>query len=298
MLLSMTGFGEATTSRPGITVGVEVRSVNNRHLKVSVRGSEPYSGREPEIEKIVRRTVRRGSLLVQIRVTRDVAETPVRLDTAVLRGYLLGIRAACEDAGMPHLVESIATGVLNLPGITAEGSLTASLPGEEWELVEATLEQALIQLNATRAEEGRAMAEELLRHHQYIATQLDPVREHLPSVSTEYRKRLVDRIRQAVADVGVRVEPEHLIREVAIFADRVDVSEELSRFEAHLTQFEDVIRNPGEDGAGRRIEFIVQEMGREANTLGSKAGDVVISRHAVEIKATLEKIRELIQNVE
>lgn len=297
MLLSMTGFGDATGSGPGVTVGVEVRSVNNRHLKVSVRGSEPYSGMEPEIEKIIRRTVRRGSLLVQIRVNRAGESAPIRIQSGVLRDYILSIRSACEAAGTPHLLDAIVSGILTLPGITTDNPGAPTVPETEWELVAATLEQALVPFHATRAEEGRAMATELLQHQQHLVTHLDQVRVHLPSVSADYRKRLVDRLRQAVSDAGVVVEPEHLIREVAIFADRVDVSEELSRFAAHLVQFQEVIQHPGE-GAGRRLEFIVQEMGREANTLGSKAGDVTISRHVVEIKATLEKIRELIQNVE
>ncbi|MCZ2342500.1 MAG: YicC family protein [Bacteroidales bacterium] len=297
MLLSMTGFGEFTGQEPGLTVGVEVRSVNNRHLKVSVRGSEPYSGMESEIEKIVRRSVRRGSLLVQIRVDRVENNSSARLDSAVLRDYILSIHTACEAAGTPQLLNPIASGILSLPGIITDRPLLTPLPEREWALVQSTLEQALTRLHSTRTDEGHAMAAELLDHHQHIAGHLEQVRTHLPAVSADYRKRLVERVRQAVAEAGIAVEPQHLMREVAIFADRVDVSEELARFASHLAQFVEVIQGPGE-GAGRRLEFIVQEMGREANTLGSKAGDVTISRHAVEIKATLEKIRELIQNIE
>jgi uncharacterized protein (TIGR00255 family) len=113
----------------------------------------------------------------------------------------------------------------------------------------------------------------------------------------EYRSRLLERVRQAVAEAGVTLEPDHLIREVALFADRTDVAEEMARLAAHLDSFAELVRT-GAEGAGRRLEFVVQEMGREVNTLGSKAGDVSISRHVVEMKATLEKIRELVQNVE
>jgi uncharacterized protein (TIGR00255 family) len=104
-------------------------------------------------------------------------------------------------------------------------------------------------------------------------------------------------VRQAIADAGIALEPEHLVREVALFADRTDVSEEVLRLTSHLEQFAEIVKK-GEEGAGRKLEFMVQEMGRETNTLGSKAGDVTISRHVVEIKATLEKIRELVLNVE
>jgi uncharacterized protein (TIGR00255 family) len=113
----------------------------------------------------------------------------------------------------------------------------------------------------------------------------------------EYRTRLLERIKQALADAGVTLEPDNLIREVALFADRTDVAEEVSRLTAHLDSFAELVR-AGAEGAGRRLEFGVQEMGRETNTLGSKAADVTLSRHVVEMKATLEKIRELVQNVE
>nr|MCU0703853.1 DUF1732 domain-containing protein [Fimbriiglobus sp.] len=113
-----------------------------------------------------------------------------------------------------------------------------------------------------------------------------------------YRTRILDRVRQAVADAGVAVESDHLIREVAVFADRTDVSEEVTRFAAHLDQFAELVKTGAADGAGRRLEFVVQEMGREANTLGSKAGDVRVSRRVVDLKANLERVRELIQNVE
>ena len=115
-------------------------------------------------------------------------------------------------------------------------------------------------------------------------------------MTTDYRQRLLERVRQAVADAGVAIQPDHLIREVALFADRTDVSEEVTRLASHLDQFAEIVRK-GEE-AGRKLEFVIQEMGRETNTLGSKAGDVAITRHVFEIKATLEKIRELVQNVE
>ena len=125
---------------------------------------------------------------------------------------------------------------------------------------------------------------------------LAAVRGLLPAVATEYRQRLLDRVRQAVADAGVVLSAETVIREVALFADRSDVSEEVMRLSSHLDQFTELIRKG--DEAGRKLEFVIQEMGRETNTIGSKAGDVAISRHVIEIKSTLEKLREQVQNVE
>ncbi len=297
MLFSMTGFGEARGTGPGFAIAVEVRSVNNRHLKVTVRGTDPYPLLEPELEKVVRRFVRRGTLLVHVQVDRQPKPGELRLNTAALRTYLEQLRAACQEAGTPELLPHLAAGALALPGVTPEPGLSGGPPEDEWPVVERTLEQALQRLDAARKEEGRAMANELMLHHRHLTDQLALIRQHLPAVMAEYRGRLLERVRQAVAEAGVTLEPEHLTREVALFADRTDVAEETSRMAAHLDSFAELVRT-GAEGAGRRLEFVVQEIGRETNTLGSKAGDVTVSRYVVELKATLEKIRELVQNVE
>lgn len=298
MLLSMTGFGEARHQSDALAVGVEVRAVNNRYLKVTVRGTEPYPMLEPELEKVVRRHVRRGTLLVHVRVERKAKAADLSLNTAALAAYLAQIQKACDAAGLPQAYQgSVFAGVLALPGVAPESGFIGSPPEDEWPAVEKTLEAALKNLDAMRREEGRAMAAELLAQRQHIAGQLDAVRQQLPGVMADYRQRLIDRVRQALKDSAASVEPEHLVREVALFADRSDVSEEVTRLASHLDQFAEVVRK-GDDGAGRKLEFVVQEMGRETNTLGSKAGDVSVSRHVVEVKAALEKIREMVQNVE
>jgi uncharacterized protein (TIGR00255 family) len=293
----MTGFGEARSQTDALTVAVEVRAVNNRYLKVTVRGTDPYPMLEPELEKVVRRHVRRGTLLVHVRVERQARSADLRLNAAALAAYIQQVRAACAEAGAPEFAAPILAGALALPGVAPEGAHVGSPPDDEWPAVERTLEDALRKLDGMRRDEGRAMANELLLHHRHVADQLELIRGHLPGVTAEYRQRLLERVRQAVAEAGVAVEPEHLIREVALFADRSDVAEEATRLASHLDQFVEVVRTGGE-GAGRKLEFVLQEMGRETNTLGSKAGDVTVSRHVVEIKATLEKIRELVQNVE
>jgi uncharacterized protein (TIGR00255 family) len=292
----MTGFGESRTQADGLGVAVEVRALNNRHLKVTVRGSDPYPMFEAEIEKVVRRHVRRGTITVHVRVDRPARPTDLNLNTTALAAYLQQIRTACADAGAPEFVGELLAGVLALPGVAPEPRHFGSPPEDEWPVVESTLEAALGRLDEMRRGEGRVMAEELLAHHRAVATELDALRGLLPRVSADYRQRLLERVRQAIGDAGVAIQPDHLIREIALFADRTDVSEEVTRLSAHLTQFADLVRK-GEE-AGRKLEFVLQEMGREANTLGSKAGDVAISRHVFEIKATLEKVRELVQNVE
>jgi uncharacterized protein (TIGR00255 family) len=293
----MTGFGSARGAGPGFAVTVEVRSVNNRHLKVIVRGTDPYPLFESEIEKVVRKHVRRGSLHIQVRVERQVRPSDWQLNAAALLAYrdqvvriLDGLDISARNA--------VLSGLLTLPGIAPDAVHYGALPDDEWPVVETTLTNALARLEVVRKEEGRAMAAELMALHQAMSDELAKIRDLLPTVCTNYRQRILERVRQALADSGVTVQPDQLIREVAIFADRTDVSEEVTRFSAHLGQYAEVVRNGSPDGAGRRLEFVVQEMGREVNTTGAKAGDVAISRHVVELKATLERVRELIQNVE
>lgn len=296
MLLSMTGFGEARTQTDTLAIGIEVRAVNNRHLKVTVRGTDPYPMFEAEFEKTVRRHIRRGTITIQLRVDRQNHAANLTLNATALAAYLRQIRAACESVGTPEFVAPLLAGVLALPGVAPETRYGGTPPDDEWPLVESTLETALGKLGSMRQGEGRAMATELFALHGTISAELAAVRGLLPRVMADYRERILERVRQAVADAGVSVQPDHLIREVALFADRTDVAEEVTRLSAHLNQFAELVRKG--DEAGRKLEFVLQEMGREANTLGSKAGDVTISRHVFEIKAALEKLRELVQNVE
>jgi uncharacterized protein (TIGR00255 family) len=294
----MTGFGEARHQGGDLTLSVEVRTVNNRYLKVSVRGSDPYPMLEPELEKLVRKYVRRGTVTIHVRLDRQGRGSDFVLNAVALRSYLDQVRAVCDQAGWQVPVSAVIGQVLVLPGVAPEpGGVSGRPPDEEFAAVERTLDAALRKLHAMRQQEGRAMAEELLAHRQTVADHLAMIREQVPTVVENYRQRLRERVGQALADHNVGLRPEDLIREVAVFAERSDVAEEVMRLGSHLDQFEAIVRTE-DDGPGRKLEFLVQEMGREANTIGSKAGDVGVSRHVVEIKAALEKVRELVQNVE
>jgi len=255
VLLSMTGFGESRTETDKLGVAVEVRALNNRHLKVTVRGSDPYPMFEAEIEKVVRRHVRRGTVTVHIRVERAPRPADLTLNTPVLTTYLHQIRAACEEAGSPEFASSLLAGVLALPGVAPEPRHFGTPPEDEWPAVEQTIDAALRRLDTMRREEGEAMGAELLAHHRTVASELDALRNLIPTVTADYRQRLLERVRQAVTDAGVVLQPDHLIREVALFADRTDVSEEVTRLTAHLTQFADLVRK-GEE-AGRKLEFVL-----------------------------------------
>jgi uncharacterized protein (TIGR00255 family) len=298
VLLSMTGHGEARGQCDSLHVAVEVRSVNNRYLKLVLRAPEPYNLLEAEVERVVRKHVRRGTLQVQLRVERPRQAQDYRINATALRSYTEQISAACEEMGVAGPATRDLLGhLLALPGVAPEPGVATSPTEDDWPLIERTLDDAVRHLQAMRQEEGRRMADELLRYQGQITSELDAVRRRLPEVVAGYRDRLLERVRGLLADSGVTAGPDDLIREVSVFAERSDIAEEAVRLASHLEQFEQTIRTET-DSPGRKLEFLVQEMGRETNTIGSKASDVAISRHVVEIKATLEKVRELIQNVE
>ena len=197
---------------------------------------------------------------------------------------------------LPDGGQALLAGVLALPGVVPEPAAAGFRVDEEWPVLERVLEEALKRLQAMRLEEGRAMAQELLQYRDQIAGELEQIRRKTPQVQVQYRDRLLERVRGLLSELDVKIDRSDLIKEVSVFAERSDVAEEVVRLASHLDQFQEVFKEP--ESAGRKLEFLTQEMGREANTIGSKASDVEISRRVVEIKSTLEKIRELVQNIE
>lgn len=296
MLLSMTGYGEARYQSDALTVAIELRALNNRYLKVSVRATEPYNLLEPEFEKVVRRVVRRGTVQVHLRCERQYAPHDFRINATALRSYIGQLREVCEELGLGDTSEALLGQVLALPGVAAEPGSIAFDITDEWPVIERTLEEALAKLQGMRQEEGRAMAQEFLQLRDFIASELARIRQQAPLVAGAFRDRLLERVRSLLTELDVKLDRSDLIKEVAIFAERSDIAEEVVRLASHLDQFQEIMNEP--ESPGRKLEFLTQEMFREANTIGSKAGDVEISRHVVEIKGALEKVRELVQNVE
>lgn len=297
MLLSMTGYGEARYQTDALNLSIELRSLNNRHLKVTVRAPEPYNLLEPEFEKVVRRTIRRGTVQVHMHCERQHPAQDYRINATALRSYLTQLRDLASEFGKEQVGgASLLAQVLVLPGVVPEPGNTTFNADEEWPLLEQVLEQALARLQAMRQEEGNAMAQEFLLYRDQIAANLDRIRERASLVVVTYRDRLLERVRSLVSELDLEIDRNDLIKEISIFAERSDIAEECVRLGSHLDQFREIMGEP--ESPGRKLEFLTQEMFRETNTIGSKAGDVEISRQVVEIKGTLEKIRELVQNVE
>lgn len=292
MLLSMTGFGDARFQDQRWSIQVEVRTVNNRHLKLSTKISEPYTALEAELEHLVRERVRRGTVQIIMRIDRPRQAEDYRLNAVALASYRDQLKALEGSGG-----GTLDLGpLLVLPGVVEELRPTVASPHEDWPAIAGVVSQALDRLEAARAQEGQLMGEELKSLGHAIDDHLAGIADRGPIVVQSYQKRLTERIQSLVRDQGVTVDAKDLIREVAILADRSDISEEIVRLRAHLAQYQEIIDE--KVSAGRKLEFVVQEMGREVNTIGSKASDVEISRNVVEIKGLLEKIRELVQNVE
>jgi uncharacterized protein (TIGR00255 family) len=296
VLLSMTGYGEARYQSDHLNVAIELRALNNRYLKVSVRAADPYHLLEPEFEKVIRRTVRRGTLQVHLRCERQYASQDFRINGTALRSYVNQLRGVCEELGLAGRGEVLLAQVLALPGVVPEPGSQGLDLHEDWPVMQRVLEEALVRLQAMRQEEGRAMAQELLQHRDAIARQLEQIRARIPEVTAGFRDRLHERVRTLLAEHDVEIDRSDLIKEVSIFAERSDIAEEVVRLASHLDQFQEMMNDP--ESPGRKLEFLTQEMFREANTIGSKASDILISRHVVEIKGILEKIRELVQNIE
>jgi uncharacterized protein (TIGR00255 family) len=290
----MTGYGEAHRQADGVTAAVEVRTINSRYFKLSVRCAEGYSALETEIESVVRQQIKRGTLQVNLRIDRPRSPDQFRINIAVLEGFkaqLDAVRAQWRDT-TPLSLDKL----LLLPGVVDESAAGESAAAEDWPLIRATLEAALANLAQMRANEGRAMSADLKANAATIARELGQISARAPMVVDAYRGRLQERVAAMLAEYQVTLQPGDLIREVGIYAERSDISEEIVRLQSHLEQFDATMEL--EDSVGRKLEFVVQEMGREVNTIGSKSNDTQISKHVIEIKSAIEKIREMIQNVE
>lgn len=290
----MTGFGEAHRQTDGLAVAVEVRTINNRYFKLTLKCGEGYSLLEPEIESVVRRQIRRGTVQVALRVDRVRGSEDYQLNQAVLANYRRQLDVLARDWQANDTVPLAS--LLSLPGVVIENPTSPSEAEEEWPLVRDALESAMQNLAQMRTDEGRAMAADLRANCQALATELTHIEKRAPLVVAAYRERLAERLQAALAEFAVTLDPGDLIKEVGIFAERSDISEEIVRLRSHLDQFDAIMELP--ESSGRKLEFLTQEMFRETNTIGSKANDVQIARHVIDIKAGIERIREMIQNVE
>ena len=242
----------------------------------------------------MRQSIRRGTVQVNLRVDRVRSPEEFQLNVNVLDRYRVQLQSLYRQWDLPGQMALEA--LLALPGVVDERVALATDPAEDWPLIGATLEVALANLARMRSEEGRAMAADLTANCRVIAAGLDQLARRAPLVADGYRQRLEERLKRVLADFQVALDPGELVKEVSLFAERGDISEEIIRLRSHLDQFDAIMALP--ESTGRKLEFLTQEMFREANTIGSKANDGEITNDVIEIKTAIERIREMIQNVE
>ncbi len=297
----MTGQGHAERSGPLGTMAAEVRTVNNRGFKCSPRTSDSLSSLESQIEALARTLIRRGSVHLSVSWKRPPGEYSSSLDTSVLESYyrqLVAVQAAVGESSPINLAS-----LVTLPGVLVTTREDRRDDKQLWEFVSATVVAAIENLNEMRGMEGAAMAQSLQQDCGLIRQALAAIVELAPRVVDNYRSRLQGKIERTLADHNIEVGSLDLLREVQIYADRADISEEITRLTSHLNMFLAVLsgENAGSgerEPAGRKLDFVIQEMFRETNTIGSKASDAEISSHVVEIKCGIERMRELVQNLE
>ena len=290
----MTGHGEAHRHEDGLSIAVEIRTVNNRYFKLNLRVTEGYAPLESHVESLVREHIRRGTVQVQLQIDREARPEEYRLNQAVLKGYLRQLESALGTS-IGRDAAQLAP-LLALPGVVHEPTAEYEEIESQWPRIEAVVRTGLDQLAKMRIEEGRSMTADLTANARAIAVDLKKIEARAPLVVEAYRTRLTERLNKLLAEVGVRAEPSELIREVGMFAERTDISEEIVRLKSHLDQFDTVMA--AAESQGRKLEFLIQEMFRETNTIGSKANDAEIAGHVIDIKTAIERMREMIQNVE
>lgn len=291
----MTGFGEASAQTAGAHYFVEVRSLNSKYFKASIRLPEAFQGLEAEMESALRRRVHRGTVTLTGTCT-DISESAAfEVNHLALQRYVDQIRKAPAVTG-GHVQIDLGA-LLSLPGVLQPPA------NEEARLHRARaaflplLEKACDGLQAMREVEGKALKDDLKRQTELIASLLVMIRERAPGVVAEYEARLQSRIQMMLQSADLRVEPAELIREIAVYAEKTDIAEEIQRLSGHIEQFGQLLA-AGDKPVGRTLDFLSQEMLREANTIASKSPNAEISKATVEIKGAIDRIKEQVQNVE
>lgn len=296
MLRSMTGFGAARSEADGVYCSVELRSVNNKFFKAQLRMPESLLALEADVEAALARQLARGSVTASVRYDAEATAEGSRLDQAVFRRLLTEMYEATPDNARGSCTIDLS-GLLGVDGVMASDPPEAIVERAR-ETVLGLVTEACASLISMREREGAALAADLEKHRLAIDERLEVIRERAPFVVEQYQERLRQRMMVLLQEVGASVSDEDLLREVAVYAERTDIAEEVVRLAGHLDQLERLLLNNDDQPVGRTLDFLSQEMLREANTIASKCADVVISRNIVEIKGAIDRVKEQAANAE
>jgi uncharacterized protein (TIGR00255 family) len=289
---SMTGYGRATCEIDGRRLVVEVRSLNHRFFDLKLRVPWADGGLEVAVQAAIRKQIERGALTLTVRDDAGGQQPEVRVNVPLAKRYHQVFKQLAQELGHADLPVTLEL-LVGLRDVVVVGESERS--GEElFEALRPGVDGALAALRQMRQREGAVLARDLLTHTAHLGRLAAAMRALVAEVPEQYRKRLEERIARVLSPG--EADPQRLAQEVAILADRTDVSEELVRFGSHLAQLDQLCRESGP--VGRKLDFVLQELNRETNTIGSKAQNAEIANLVVEAKATLEKMREQVQNVE
>ncbi len=292
MLKSMTGFGRAVEEIDGYVITVEIKSVNHRYFDFSSRIPRQYGFLDDKLKSYINSKVSRGKVECYVSVDAlDTEDAAVVINKTLASAYVKALKELSEEYS---LKEDFGTAfVSRLPDVFV---LKKADEDEEkiWQLVKSVTDEAIEKFIQMRAVEGAKMKEDVASRAEYILNCVSFIEERSPQTVKEYNDKLVERVHEIIGDVSL--DEQRIIQEVAIYADKVAVAEETVRLRSHIAQLKTFLES--EEPIGRKMDFLVQEINRETNTIGSKANDVDIARKVVDIKTEVEKIREQIQNIE
>ena len=292
MIRSMTGYGNCRKTIDGREINIEIRSVNHRYAELSCKVPKEMIFLEEKIKAELKKYIFRGKADVYVSIGADENEQAiVSVNHALASGYIHALREIAQKYNLPDDIS-----VMSLSKYSDIFRLTKPPADEEklWESVRTVLDEAVEKFVAMRIAEGEKLYKDITRRCTRILECIAEIEQNAPQIVEEYRKKLTTKINELLCDATV--DEQRIITEVAIFADRIAVDEETVRLKSHFAQFAKILESDG--AVGRKTDFILQEMNRETNTIGSKIQDIQISHIVVEIKSELEKIREQIQNVE
>jgi uncharacterized protein (TIGR00255 family) len=293
MLQSMTGYGEAVEQDGELYYSAQIKTVNNKSLKTTLKMPESVGFVEDKIEKLIRSNLSRGTVYFALQL-KDIAEKPlVKINRKAASYYVDSLASVIGDKA--HCRIDAAT-LLSCPGVVEPYVPDEIMRGKIEAAVCKVAEAAIENLKNSRQREGKLLCDDLLMHCRNIEKLLEKVAVRAPVVVDEYKTKLEKRINELLKAAKLAVDEQQLIREVAIFADRSDISEEIARLHSHLKFFTDETNSSV--SIGRRLDFLCQEMFREVNTLGSKSSDVQICKCVVDMKCSVDRIKEQVQNVE
>jgi len=292
MIKSMTGYGRAETVCQNKSIVVEAKSVNHRFLEIILRTPSALFPLELEYKKKIAEKFKRGRIEVFIKIEGDGADSSkVNLNLEIARDYFNVLNRLNEELNLQSpITVQMLSGFRDIFSPPSETQIDADFLHH----VEKTFLQALDILAGMRQEEGLVMYQDMRMRLQDISEILENIKLRAPHVVLEYQKRLSERVKELTE--GYALDDARLAQEVAIMADRTDITEEVVRMNSHIGQFEALLQSEGTEG--RKIDFLLQEMNREINTIGSKVGDVEITRHVIDVKSELGKLREQAQNIE